>query len=106
MKKWAVSTSCITAPGDGVDDGDLAQLSVDLRSSVALCNTSGLLLLTGGLLVRARGANPPSRAAHPLRATARLGWNVGQPDHILTNPIASHKAERRPGPGEIRLAVT
>src|SRR6266850_5234023 len=28
---------------------------------------------------------------------ARLSRNVGQPDHILANPIISHKAERRPG---------
>src|SRR5213593_3863803 len=37
---------------------------------------------------------------------ARSGGNVGQPDHILANPIISHKAERRPGSGEIWLAVT
>src|SRR5688572_22184366 len=36
----------------------------------------------------------------------RLGRNVGQPDHILANPLMSHKAERRQGPGEIWLAVT
>jgi len=37
---------------------------------------------------------------------ARLGRSVGQPDHILANPIISHKAERRPGSGEIWLAMT
>ena len=36
----------------------------------------------------------------------RLSRNVGQPDHILANPIVSQKAERRPGPGEIWFAVT
>ena len=41
-----------------------------------------------------------------MRRVARLSGNVGQPDHILANPIISHKAERRPGPGEIWLAVT
>src|SRR6266436_8176356 len=35
-----------------------------------------------------------------------LSRNVGQPDHILADPIISHKAEPRPGSGEIWLAVT
>ena len=35
-----------------------------------------------------------------------LRRNVGQPDHILANPIVSNQAERRPRPGEIWLAVT
>src|SRR5262245_48791554 len=39
-------------------------------------------------------------------APKRLGRNVGQPNHILPNPIMSRKAERRPGSGEIWLAVT
>ena len=42
----------------------------------------------------------------PIRPVAHLARNVGQPDHILANPINSHKAERRPGAGEIWLAVT
>ena len=37
---------------------------------------------------------------------ARLARNVGQPDDILANPVMSHEAERRPGPGEIGFAVT
>jgi hypothetical protein len=37
---------------------------------------------------------------------ARLSRNVGQPDHILVNPIIRHKAERRSRSGEIWLAVT
>src|SRR5574341_2613239 len=45
-------------------------------------------------------------AAISIRLVARLSRNVGQPDHILANPITSHKAERRPGSGEIWLAVT
>src|SRR5215813_4296785 len=45
-------------------------------------------------------------AAISIRRVARLSRNVGQPDHILVNPIISHKAERRPGPCEIWLAVT
>jgi hypothetical protein len=35
-----------------------------------------------------------------------LSRNVGQPDHILADPIISHKPERRPGSGEIWLAMT
>lgn len=46
------------------------------------------------------------RAAISIRRVARLSRDVGQPDHILANPIMSHKAERRPGSGEIWLAVT
>src|SRR5215510_254023 len=45
-------------------------------------------------------------AAIPIRQVARLSRNVGQPDHILANPIISHEAERWPGSGEIWLAVT
>src|SRR3954468_2198488 len=41
-----------------------------------------------------------------IREVARSSRNVGQPEHILANPIISHKAERRPGSGEIWLAVT
>ena len=37
---------------------------------------------------------------HP--ASREINRNVGQPDHILANPIISHKAERRPGSGERR----
>src|ERR1041385_7637580 len=40
------------------------------------------------------------------RRIARLSRNVSQPDHILANSIISHKAEWRPGSGEISLAVT
>src|SRR5262245_22726059 len=45
-------------------------------------------------------------AAISIRRVARLSRNVGQPDHILANPVISHKAERRPGSGEIWFAVT
>src|ERR671933_1720977 len=44
-------------------------------------------------------------AAISIRRVARLSRNVGQPDHILANPIMGHKAERRPGSGEIWLSV-
>src|SRR5271157_5482628 len=65
-----------------------------------------------------RGSPPkrpsPSRWAHPrsdfsgdsIRRVPRLSRNVGQPDHILANPIIGHKAEPRPGSGEIWLAAT
>src|ERR687898_408171 len=45
-------------------------------------------------------------AAISIRRVARLSRNVGQPDHILANPVMIHKAERRPGSGEIWFAVT
>jgi hypothetical protein len=32
--------------------------------------------------------------------------NIRQPDHVLANSIAGHKAERRPGAGEEWLAAT
>src|SRR4051794_11781660 len=44
-------------------------------------------------------------AAISIRRVAELSRNVGQPDHILGNPIICHEAERRPGSGEIWLAV-
>jgi len=50
--------------------------------------------------------NYQTSAAISIRRVARLSRNVGQPDHIVANPITSHKAERRPGSGEIWLAVT
>src|SRR5687768_12026097 len=46
------------------------------------------------------------RRLRPAGRQIRLSRNVGQPDHILANPLMSHEAERRPGPGEIWFAVT
>src|SRR5215470_2503690 len=40
-------------------------------------------------------------AAISIRRVARLSRNVSQPDHILANSIISHKAQRRPGSGEM-----
>src|SRR5579883_3442328 len=37
---------------------------------------------------------------------ARLSRKVRQPNYVLGNSIADHKAERRPGAGEERLATT
>ena len=50
----------------------------------------------------------PFRYLETFRAIsiARLSRNVGQPDHILANPVISHKPERRPGSGEIWFAMT
>jgi hypothetical protein len=45
-------------------------------------------------------------AAMTFLRVAKLGRNIGQPDHSLVNPITSYKAERRPGSSEIWLAVT
>lgn len=45
-------------------------------------------------------------AGDSIRRLARLSRDVGQPDHILADPVISHKAERRPGSGEIWLAAT
>ena len=39
-------------------------------------------------------------------SSGRSSRNVGQPDHILGNPIISHQTKRRPRSGEIRRAVT
>ena len=41
-----------------------------------------------------------------FRRVARSSRYVGQPDYILANSIIGHEAQRRPGSGEIRLAVT
>src|SRR5687768_3452378 len=45
-------------------------------------------------------------AAISIARVARLARNVGQPEHILVDPIMSDKAERRPGSGEIWRSVT
>jgi hypothetical protein len=40
------------------------------------------------------------------QSVARLSGNVRQPNHVLANEIAVHKAERRPGAGEEGLAAS
>ena len=45
-------------------------------------------------------------AGSDARQVARLSRNVGQPDRVLVNQIAGHKAERRPWAGEEWLAAT
>jgi len=39
----------------------------------------------------------PDASAQSVGRVARLGGNVRQPNHVLANEIAGHKAERRPG---------
>jgi hypothetical protein len=56
-------------------------------------------------VIRLRTTNIRPSAAISVQRVARLGRNVGQPDHILANPITSHEAERRPGSDEIWLAL-
>jgi hypothetical protein len=48
----------------------------------------------------------PDASAQSVGRVARLSGNVRQPNHVLVNEIAGHKAERRPGAGEEWLAAT
>jgi hypothetical protein len=48
----------------------------------------------------------PDAPAQSVGRVARLGGNVRQPNHVLGNEIAGHKAERRPRAGEEWLAAT
>ena len=48
----------------------------------------------------------PDASTQFVGRAARSSGNVGQPDHVLANHIAGHKAERRPGAGEEWLAAT
>src|SRR5215470_16103379 len=41
----------------------------------------------------------------PLLSVSRLSGNVCQPNHVLANSIAAHKAERRSGSGKERRAA-
>src|SRR5215475_11009812 len=47
----------------------------------------------------------PDESAQSAGRVARLSRNVRQPNHVLANSIAGHKAERRPGAGEEWLAA-
>jgi hypothetical protein len=48
----------------------------------------------------------PDASAQSVGRVARLSGNVRQPNHVLVNEIAGHKAERRPGAREKWLAAT
>ena len=48
----------------------------------------------------------PDASAQSVGRVARLSRNVRQPNHVLANEIAGHKAERRPRAGEEWLAAT
>ena len=56
------------------------------------------------LRAQARVPRQLREALHP--AVARSSRYVNQPQHIVTNPIMSHKAERRPRSREVWVAVT
>jgi hypothetical protein len=45
-------------------------------------------------------------SAQSVEQVARLSRKVRQPNHVLANQIAGHKAERRPGAGEEWFAAT
>jgi len=45
-------------------------------------------------------------SAQSVGRVAQLSRNISQPNRILANEIAGHKAERRPGAGEEWLAAT
>src|SRR5688572_7245596 len=80
-------------------------------SRSATCRTSGTSTTKATRPRPGPATSITSRSAFSADArrstpTPRLSRNVGQPDHILADPIVGHKAERRPGPGEIGLAVT
>jgi hypothetical protein len=51
-------------------------------------------------------AKEQTSAAISFLRVARLSRDIGQPEHSLVNTIICYKAERRPGSGEIWLAVT
>ena len=48
----------------------------------------------------------PDASAQSVGRVERLSGNVRQPNHVLANEIAGHKAERRPRAGEEWLAAT
>src|SRR5215467_15692066 len=48
----------------------------------------------------------PDAPPQSVGRVARLSGNVRQPNHVLANEVAGHKAERRPRAGEEWLAAT
>src|SRR5215472_15103989 len=50
--------------------------------------------------------NAPVESAQFVGRVARSSRNVRQPNHVLANSFAGHKAEPRPGAGEEWLAMT
>ena len=97
---------------DGEDYGGVTVLTLDARHriprkssrEIGMARTAGV---ASGRLATIRLPDNvvprPDSAAISIRRVARLSRNVGQPDHILANPIISHKAERRPGPAKYGL---
>jgi hypothetical protein len=88
------TVSFIASPLDRADD----------RGSAGSDPACGIQAGMRGFVTTATGAGGAS--AHSVGRVARLGRNVGQPDHVLANQIAGHKAERRPGAGEEWFAAT
>src|SRR5215467_10098776 len=56
------------------------------------------------LEIRVSTQDRPVESAQFVERVARLSRNVRQPDHVLANSFAGHKAEARPGAGEVWLA--
>ena len=56
--------------------------------------------------IRVSTQSGPVDSAQFIGRVARLSRNVRQPDHVLPNSFAGHKAEPRPGAGEEWLAMT
>src|SRR6516162_5078915 len=54
--------------------------------------------------IRVSTQGGPVESEQFLGRVARLSRNVRQPDHVLANSLAGHKAEPRPGAGEEWLA--
>ena len=60
----------------------------------------------GGFLGPQCAQSGPDPSAQSVGRVARLSGDVRQPNHVLANEIAGHKAERRPGAGEEWRAAT
>src|SRR5215813_14695824 len=56
--------------------------------------------------IRVSTQGGPVESAQFVGRAARLSRNVRQPDHVIANSFAGHKAEPRPGAGEEWLAMT
>jgi hypothetical protein len=56
--------------------------------------------------IRVSTQGGPVESAKFVGRVARLSRNVRQPDHVLANSFAGHKAQPRPRAGEEWLAMT
>ena len=55
--------------------------------------------------IRVSTQSGPDESAQSVGRVTRLSRNIRQPDRVLANEIARHKAKRRPGAGEEWLAA-